>query len=154
MGLLFHLTWLSGPALLALYGLYARSSLQANGVEVVSIERGIELLIPLAIWAEPAFFVVAIVTHRRLRNMVAADPGSFRKGMLMGLGAFTGLVLSHGWLALGMLLYAGPGGFAEVVYMTLAMWMISIPYLIMLTGVAALFGAGLVWLLLRFLERD
>ena len=153
MGLLFHVTWLSGPVLLALYGVYARSALQAQGVEVVSWQRGVDLLIPLAIWAEPAFFVVAIVTRKRLHTMVEADPGSFRKGMFMGLGAFTGLVLAHGWFILGMLLYSGPGGLAEAVYMTLALWMLTVPYLIILTGVAALAGAGLVWVLFRILGR-
>lgn len=153
MGLLFHITWLSGPVLLALYGLYARAALQGSGVEVVSWDRGIELLIPLAIWAQPSFFVVAIVTRRRLRRMVAADPGSFRMGMLMGLGAFAGLIVAHGWFTLGLLLYSGPGGLAEAVYMILALWIISVPYMIMVTGFAALVGAGAVWGLFRFFEQ-
>ncbi|MGI3185660.1 hypothetical protein [Nioella aestuarii] len=154
MGLLFHVTWLSGPALLPLYGLYARASLQARGVEVVSLARGIELLVPLAIWAQPAFFVVAIITRNRIRKMASADPGAFRLGIYMGLGAYAGLVLAHGWFMLAMLLYDGPGGAAEAVYMIIALWMISIPYMIMITGFAALVGAGLVWVLFRRLHGN
>ena len=71
----------------------------------------------------------------------------------MALGAYSGLVLSHGFIVTGLLLYEGPGGLAEAVYMFMALWMITIPYMIAVTGVGALVGAGLVWVLLRLLNK-
>jgi len=153
IGLFFHVTWLSGPVLMALYGVAARAILLGRGVEVVSWERGVELLLPFALWAEPPFLVVAVMTRKRLRQLISRDPGAFRTGMAMALGAYSGLVLSHGFIVTGLLLYEGPGGLAEAVYMFMALWMITIPYMIAVTGVGALVGAGLVWVLLRLLNK-
>ncbi|MBT8409762.1 MAG: hypothetical protein KJN93_09065 [Alphaproteobacteria bacterium] len=129
-------------------GVIARSVLQVRGVSVVSWTEGAALLVPLAIWAAIPFAALAFVLRRMLRDVAAKRPELMPAWISTAIGAALGLVAFQGYTLFDMMTYSGPGGFAEVVSMTLVLWMLTVPFALAMGAIAA--GVGgvlgrLVW---------
>ncbi|MFC2967635.1 hypothetical protein [Acidimangrovimonas pyrenivorans] len=112
---------------------------------MVTWQRGAMLILPLAQWAETPYLVLAYIVRRGLRRVPPGDAAGVAKWRLVSLGAFAGVLVAVGGQLFGMLGYHGPGGFAEVVIMTLAMWMFTIPYLLLWSAGGAALGGALGW---------
>ena len=144
-------TLLCGLLLPVAVGIAARYRLEQMGVPVVSWSRGVQLMIPLALFFAVPFGALAYFLHRVLSRQDAGDPAQVRKSRYMAVGSILGTLVAAGWQMWGMLLYHGPGGMAEVVTMTLMMFPFTLPVLLIYCVVGAALGgmAGLVvWTML------
>lgn len=140
---------IGGLLLTVAVGIIARITLEARGVSVVSWSRGIQLMIPLAIFFEIPFVVLAIYVHRKLKSALAENPEQLSMRLHMYVGAFLGLFVYQGFSLFGLTTYSGPGGFANAVILMLGMWMITVPYMLALGGGASVVGGFFGWLLWR-----
>ncbi|MBW6418852.1 hypothetical protein [Celeribacter sp. PS-C1] len=138
-----HGIWLSGLGLTIGLGILARETLSARGVDVVSIERGIKLLLPFAIWANMPFFALATLVAWRLKKTLTTTPNDFSKMVLISLGSWAGTAVVQGISLFQAMTYTGPGGFAEVVGMMIALSVITIPAMILSCAVGAAIGGVL-----------
>ncbi|MHA3980059.1 hypothetical protein ACW9UR_20475 [Halovulum sp. GXIMD14794] len=131
---------LGGLILTVLLGIGVREWLRIQGVPVVSLGRGAGLLIPFAIWADIPFVALAVIVHR-----VLAKPGAGR--CWMAVGGFLGMAVAQSIQLIDAMSYHGPGGFAEVASMMVALSIITVPMMIVLGLFGAGVGAVLAWLL-------
>ncbi|MCA0044470.1 hypothetical protein [Celeribacter litoreus] len=133
--------WISGFLITAIVGVVAREVLISQGRGVVTIERGIELLIPFAIWSNIPFFPLALIVRWRLKKTLATRPKDYLRIVYIALGAWAGAAIVHGLSLYGSMTYSGPGGFAEVVSMMIVLSIITVPAMILYYGGGAVVGA-------------
>ncbi|WP_127904089.1 hypothetical protein [Solirhodobacter olei] len=145
---LIHAIWISGLALPALMGVVARETLRAQNVSVVTLPDGLALILPLSVWFEIPFLVLALITRWLLARTIQRRPQRFSFWLTALIGAFLAMAAFDGYSLFNMLMYQGPGGLAEAVSMTLALWMLTVPFLLIQSGGAALAGGAIVSLAL------
>lgn len=138
--LLVHAIWLGGIILTIALGAAAREVLKAQGVSVVSVEEGLKLLLPYALWADAPFIALALLVRWRLRKTLAEYPDDFGRMMHMAFGSFVGTAVVHGMMQFQSMTYSGPGGFAEVVAMAIVLSIMTIPAMILTCSVGAAIG--------------
>lgn len=149
--------WIGGLVLTPLVGLVARQTLAARGIAVVDLPRGAALVLPMTLFFEVPFVALALIVRRQLLRTAAQDPDALPRWLCICSGAFAGLVAAIGYFQFDMFLYSGPGGFAEVVGMTLVLWMITLPSFLAIGAVGAGVGAVLgqiVWRVLSARSAD
>lgn len=168
--LLLFATILGGFLAFALLGMAARDVLIQRGIAVMSLERGARLLLPLALVFEIPVLVVAVMNLRTMRRIgTGAIRGLLRLHLLLTAltvetddlariragqaGAALGTIVAMGRVLWGGLTYAGPGGFAEVVAMSLVMAPLVAASLLFSGAVGAFFGGMVGTLLLQVLRR-
>ncbi len=135
--------WIGGLILTPLVGLAARQTLAARGVPVVDLSRGAALILPLALFFEVPFVILAMIVRRLLRKIARTGPGALTKWLYMSGGSFAGMLAVIAYSQFDMFLYSGPGGFGEVVGMMLALWMLTLPSVLAIGAVGAAVGAVL-----------
>ena len=151
---LVQLIVIGGLALPVVVGLAARAHLQSQGVPVVSVGQGAVLLVPVIILHEVPFAILALIVRRMLSDVPQSDDERYLPRVFASVGAFLGLAGVLGFQLFDTMSY--PGGFGEVVGMMIALWIITIPLLLVFgaMGIVAGGAAGiLVWLVVsRFLR--
>jgi hypothetical protein len=120
---------IGGLLVSTLAGLAARETLIARGVEIVSWAETIQLFIPLALWFEVSYGLIALWLRWPVRRSVSADPRRLVGLVWRLLGAFLGMAGVLGYRLFDLATYSGPGGFVEAVMMTISMSPITIPFL-------------------------
>jgi len=146
--------WIGGLILTPLVGLAARQALAARGIAVVDLSRGASLIVPITLFFEVPFVILAAILRRLLRKTVRTEPEALRKWLYTSWGAFAGMAAALGYVQYDTFLYSGPGGFAEVVGMMMALWMLTLPAFLAIGAVGAGVGAVLGQLLWRLRARD
>lgn len=136
-----HAIWISGFVLSALTGVIVRQSLAAQGIPVVSWGEGISLMIPFALWAEIPFGVLALIAVWLLRRRQCEDPASLPKWIYMIGGALAGLLAAQAQMLYGMMSYHGPGGFIEVVFLTIGLPFVTVPMMLGIGAIGVFVGA-------------
>jgi hypothetical protein len=131
---------------------------EVRGIPVVTIDRGIELIVPITLFAEVPFVILALIVKRILSSVALHDPRSLPGWISVSAGAFLGLAAAIGYKLYGLMLYDGPGGFAEVVGMMLALWIFTLPMLLVLSAAGVVVGGlagAILWLgVSAFLTRQ
>jgi len=148
-------------------GVLSREILVARNIAVVPWSRGIALFVPFALAHEiPILLYTALLRRaclqafrgkttgfsRYLLSVVATSVSvekaeEFPKLLYAVLGSCLALLLASGASLLGSVLYTGPGGFAEVVVMMLAMLPLTLGYASVFGLVSAAIGGALgVWI--------
>lgn len=146
--LLVHAIWLGGIVLTPGLGVVGREVLIARDVPVVTLTEGARLILPMAIWADIPFLLLAFVVRRRLRSAAKASLDELPKAMVLSAGAFLGALAAMGISLFGAVTYSGPGGFAEVVIMLLVMWPMTTAAMVFYCAAGAAIGAllaAIVW---------
>jgi hypothetical protein len=152
--ILVQAIWITGLVLPSLTGLLAIGILQSRGISTVSLSRGFALIVPLTLFVEIPFAILAWVMHQIFKNVPADDRGLWMGWNIVSAGALFGLVVAVMSCIIEPMLYHGPGGFAEAVSMMMMLWMITLPVLLVwsIGGViAGGFLGGLLALCLSFL---
>lgn len=140
---LVHAIWIVGLLVPGAIGLAAKFVLDSRGVPTVSLVRGFELIFPLTLFTEIPFVILSLIARAILRRPSPMDRET-RIGLNLVIGgALAGLVLAVGGYLLEPMLYAGPGGLAEVVGMMLALWPITLPFLFLWSAVGII-GGGII----------
>lgn len=168
--LLFYVTVAGGLGTFALMGLAAHANLRDRGIAVIPLERGAHLLLPLALIFEIPVLVVAVMNLRTLNVIGAGKIGRFMRLHLAltalttetddiariragQTGAALGTIVAMGATLWAGLTYVGPGGFAEVVAMSLTMAPLLFGGLLLQAAIGAFIGGLLGVLVLTWLRR-
>lgn len=140
-----------GVVLSAMIGVAGKFYLDAKGVATVGWGRGVQLMVPVVIWAEVPYLVYFFVAQLFMRRALRTDRASLSRIRVVLLGGMIGLAAVVGYTLFGMVTYVGPGGFGEMVAMMLALSMFTLPWLIFKAAVGAVIGALLGGLVVRVL---
>ncbi|TDK47469.1 hypothetical protein [Antarcticimicrobium luteum] len=141
--------WVGGLILTPLVGLAARQTLAARGIPVVGLSRGVSLILPVTLFFEVPFVILAAIVRRLLRKTVRQQPEALTRWLYMSAGSFAGMLATIAYSQFDMFLYSGPGGFGEVVGMMLALWMLTLPSFLAIGAAGAGVGAVVGQLLWR-----
>ncbi|WP_157617091.1 hypothetical protein [Thioclava pacifica] len=142
-----------GVVLSTMIGVAGKLYLDANGVPTVGWGRGVQLMVPVVIWAEVPYLVYFLVAQIFMRRALRTDRATVPRVRVVLLGGLIGLAAVVGYTLFGMVTYVGPGGFGEMVAMMLALSMFTLPWLIFKAAVGAVIGALLGGLLARVLAE-
>ena len=140
---LSRIVMISGLIIPALVGVVARFVLQSRGVDVVSWGQGAALLMPLTLLFLVPFLGLVLVASQVIRKKIADKPGDLQMWLHIYAGAFVGVACISVNFLYDSLTYSGPGGLAEVVFMMMALWMVTVPALLAYGAAGALAGGVL-----------
>lgn len=155
-----HATWIAGFLTIIGIGFVGRAILVSRGVAVLAWPDAIALFVPFALFHEIPILVFSIMLRRAcfqafdgsasgvsnyllavIAPSVSAEKAQeFPELLHAVVGSCVGLVFVVGAGLLGAVLYSGPGGFAEVVVMILAMFPLTMAYELVLGLVGAAIG--------------
>lgn len=161
--LIAHLTWLGGLGAIYATGGLVWITLQSAGVSMVSWSRGVSLFIPVALFHAVPLILLALVEISACKAAIRGRKSKWREYVLAVLvpavsvaepkdagrlwAALSGAgLLSVVWVCYSLFTlasYQGPGGFAEAVIMTLALFPLTLGALMLHVALAAAIGGAL-----------
>jgi len=165
-----HVAWIGAVPVFAVLGVVGREVVLARGVPVLPRREGILLFVPLALAHELPVFLYAMLLRRACLRAFAGQATGFSGYLLAvvmppvavgaiaefprvraaAIGSCAALVVGMGASLLGAVLASGPGGFAEVAIMLLAMLPLTLGYACVAGLVCAAIGGAVgLWIQAR-----